>query len=97
MKRLDVYRSSAAEHDLVEIWKYIAKSSPTAADQLLRRIDDRIEGLRLNPDSGERIESSRVGVRRIVEGNYLVFYQHLDDSIRVVRILHASRRWEELL
>ena len=97
MKHLDVYRSSAAEDDLVKIWKYIAKSSPMAADQLLRKIDDRIEGLRLHPDSGERIESSRVGVRRIVEGNYLVFYQRLDDCIRVVRILHASRRWEELL
>jgi toxin ParE1/3/4 len=97
MKPLDVYRSSAAEDDLVELWKYVAKNSPTAAEWLIRRLDDRIESLRLSPDAGERIESSRVGVGRIVEGNYLVFYQHLDDSIRVIRILHASRRWEELL
>lgn len=97
MKRLEVYRSSAANQDLVEIWAYVAKISTDAANQLLRQLDARIEVLRSLPESGERVESSRAGLRRIIEGHYLIFYQLVDDGIRIVRILHSARRWEELL
>ncbi|BBO35364.1 type II toxin-antitoxin system RelE/ParE family toxin [Lacipirellula parvula] len=97
MNRLAVYRSSAADQDLVEIWVYVARSSTKAADQILRQIDARIEGLRSQPEIGERVEASRAGLRRIIEGHYLIFYQLVDDGIRIVRILHSARRWEELL
>ena len=97
MKRLDVIRSSAADQDLVEIWRYVARDNSDAADQLLRRCDARIESLRVNPELGERVEPSKVGLRRVVEGNYLIFYQIRDDGLYIVRVLHAARRWEDLI
>jgi len=41
------------------------------------------------PQFGER-------TRRIIVGNYLVFYDVLDDAVHVLRVYHAARRSEDL-
>ena len=97
MRKIPVIRSSRADQDLIEIWSYVAKDNPNAADRLLRRLDDRIQKLQDYPEQGESLPNSNVGMRRVVEGSYLIFYQILDDVIRVVRVLHTSRQWEDVL
>ena len=43
------HRSSRAETDLIEIWGYIAKDDPMAADRQLDRIDTACKMLADNP------------------------------------------------
>ncbi len=90
-------KSTIAEQDLFAIWDYIAQSSPTAADRFLLRLANRFQSLLKNPLSGESQERFRTGLRSIVEGNYLVFYESRPNEILIYRVLHGARNWEELL
>lgn len=69
-----VHRSSRAEIDLFEIWSYIAKDDPLAADRQLDRIDAACDMLAENPQGGPRREDLARGLRFYPVGNYLIFY-----------------------
>jgi toxin ParE1/3/4 len=86
-----VYRSSRAEIDLLEIWSFIAKNDPMAADRQLDQIDSACKMLAGNPHGGPRREDLAPGVRFYPVGNYLVFYSVVEDGIAVARIIHGSR------
>ncbi len=86
-----VHRSSRAEIDLIEIWGYIAKDDPLAADRQLDRIDAACEMLAENPRGGPRREDLARDLRFYPVGNYLIFYAAADDGITVVRVLHGAR------
>lgn len=86
-----VHRSSRAEIDLIEIWRYIAKDDPVAADQQLDRIDAACEILCANPQAGPRRQDLAHGLRFYPAGHYLIFDTVVDDGIIVVRVLHGAR------
>lgn len=90
-----ITRSRPARADLREIWLYVAQDSIEAADRLLDRLDRTVRMLANNPGIGERRDDLRAGLRRFVMGNYLVFYETVPGGIRVVRVLHGARRWED--
>ena len=85
------HRSSRAEIDLIEIWAYIAKDDPLAADRQLDRIDAACEMLAENPQGGPRREDLARGLRFYPVGNYLIFYTVGEDGIAVARVLHGAR------
>jgi len=85
------YRSSRAEIDLIEIWGFIAKDDPLAADRQLDLIDAACEMLAGNPHGGPRREDLAQGLRFYPVGNYLIFYTVADDGITVARVLHGAR------
>ena len=85
------HRSLRAETDLIEIWGYIAKDDPIAADRQLDRIDAACEMLADNPQGGPRREDLARGLRFYPVGNYLIFYTVRNDGITVVRVLHGAR------
>lgn len=87
----------AAEQDLLGIWNYIATDSPSAADRMLERIQSRFELLLQAPLSGESQSRYRAGLRSIVEGPYIVFYEFRAEEILIYRILHGARSWEDLI
>ena len=95
---LQIIRSAHSEEDLIAIWQYVATegNSPTAADRLLRLIDRRIEMLANNPHLGEKQPQFGERTRRLIVGNYLVYYDVLEDAVHVLRIFHASRRIDKL-
>jgi toxin ParE1/3/4 len=97
MSALRLVRTSAAERDLYSIWHYIAKDDIVAADRLIRRIDERFRELTKQPGLGEAIPISQVGLRRTRVDSYLIFYQVADDSVRIARVLHGARKWEDLI
>ncbi len=97
MAKLPIYRSPRSEFDLVGIWFYVAQHNHSAASALLRKIDRKIELLATYPELGEPQPQFGPNVRRILVGKYLVFYQVLDNCIRVMRIYHSARKWEDLL
>jgi toxin ParE1/3/4 len=68
--------SRRAEEELREIWRHIATENPAAADRLLLRIDDKLQLLRDFPGIGTLRDDIRPGLRMLVEGNYLLLYEH---------------------
>jgi toxin ParE1/3/4 len=93
---LPIIRSAQSEEDLVAIWRYIAADNPAAATRLLERIDERIQMLATFPLLGENQPQYGARTRRIIEGNYLVFYDALPDAVHVLRVFHAARKLDNL-
>ena len=87
-----VLRTSEAAADLDGIWSYIAQRNIAAADQLIDKLYSRFLLLAQYPESGERQPLLADGTyRRIVEGNYIVYYRPDEAGIIIVRVLHAAR------
>lgn len=86
--------------DLEELIEYIKIDSPSAALNMLNKIDESISKLKDLPEIGiipkdERLR--RLGYRILVIGNYLVFYVIKENIIEVRRILHGKRNYKFLL
>lgn len=93
---LPIVRSAQSERDLIAIWRYIATDNTAAATQWLQKIDRRIESLSKYPFLGERQPQFGEHTRRIVEGNYLIFYDALPDAVHILRVYHGARKLDEL-
>jgi toxin ParE1/3/4 len=93
-----IIRTSAAEVDLADIWSHIADDNVDAADRLLGRIDTAFDLIAKSPEIGFTIEGIRAGVRcKPVKRNFLIFYEVIDDSVYILRVLHGARKFEDLL
>jgi len=86
-----------AEDDVLEIWEYIAADNVSAADRLVDRFTETYEKLARNPGMGVKQEQYRSGLRCFPVGKYIVFYSIGDDDLIIYRVLHGSRRLEDLL
>lgn len=87
-----VLRTSDAVADLDGIWSYIAQRNVVAADRLIDKLYARFLLLADYPDSGEQQPLLADGsYRRVVEGNYIVYYHPDEAGVTIVRILHAAR------
>jgi toxin ParE1/3/4 len=93
---LRLIRSAQSEEDLIAVWRYIAADSPSAATRWLERIERRIQSLQSSPFLGEQQPQFGETTRRIIVGNYLVFYDVLPDAVHVLRVFHAARKLDEL-
>ena len=85
-------RTARAEQDLIDIWSYIARDSPHAADRLLDILDTKSLALVRNPFIGMARNDIAEGVRHFPVGNYLILYRVNDDGVEVVRYVHGRRR-----
>lgn len=83
-----------ARADMTDIWLYIGAENPRAADRVLDAIYHRLEMLLQHPHSGLSREDIGPGVRRVVIGQYLVFYSVSAETVDVLRVLHGKRRIE---
>lgn len=92
-----IIRTPQANEDVLGIWDYIAQDRVSAADKLVRRIDEMLEHLAGNPSMGALHEEYRSGLRAIPVGNYIIFYHAIDDGIEVYRVLHGARQLKDLL
>jgi toxin ParE1/3/4 len=90
-------RSAIAEQDLLSIWEYIAADNRQAADRMLLRFEKRFASFLKFPYSGESQERFRPGLRSIVEGSYVIFFEPRPNEILIYRVLHGARKWEDLL
>jgi toxin ParE1/3/4 len=86
-----VIRSSLAKSDLIEIWFFIAKDSPDAADRFLALISEKCELIATSPEMGRRRDELAPGLRSFPVGRYLIFYRPIEDGIEVARVLSAYR------
>jgi len=93
---LQLIRSAQSEEDLINVWRYIAAEIPAAATRLLEKIDTRVESLKRHPFLGEHQPTFGENTRRIIEGNYLIFYDVLPDSVHILRVFHGARKLDKL-
>lgn len=89
-----------AQTDIDEIAIYIARDAPDAAQRMLDRLFDAMDGLAELPRRGALPHDARLralGYRFLVEGEYLIFYKVLRSEVRVYRVLHGKRIYQALL
>jgi toxin ParE1/3/4 len=72
---IQVYRLPRVASDLFEIWEFIARDNPAAADRVLNRIELKIDMLRRHPLSGVHRPEIDDGVRIAVSGSYVILYR----------------------
>lgn len=89
MSRVIVQPRAVADMD--EIWTYIAKQNPQAADRWSDRIVERFEMLGRQPMIGESAGHISPGLRRVVEGKYVIYYEIEADVLFIRRVLHGAR------
>lgn len=91
-----VLRKPQAESDLIEIWSYIALDNLEAADRLLDVIDDKALTLAESPLIGRERKELLPGIRSFAIGNYVLFYQQIENGIEIIRVLHGARDVEAI-
>jgi len=91
--------SPRAQQDLDGIRDFMAADSPDAAARVCLTILDTADLLAANAKIGRRIRNAsarHADIHWLVVPkfrNYLIFYRPFQDSIMVVRILHAAQDW----
>ncbi|MCY4487432.1 MAG: type II toxin-antitoxin system RelE/ParE family toxin [Deltaproteobacteria bacterium] len=97
-RRIRVLRR--AQLDLLEIQQYIARDNPTAAEDVINALLALISGLGEFPERG-RIPRDAVlkasGYRYLRHSEYLVLHKVLRSQVRVYRVVHGRRRYEDIL
>jgi toxin ParE1/3/4 len=90
-------RTARAENDLIEIWTYIARDNPPAADRLLDLFDEKSRMLAQDPRLGAARDDIAQGVRHFPVGNYLILYRDIGDGVEIVRYVHGMRLLRNLV
>jgi len=91
--------SPKAERDLDEVFNFIAADNPDAAERVRRTILNTTDFLVQHPELGRRIRNAsprHSKIRWFVVPkfhNYLIFYQPFQETVMVVRVLHAAQDW----
>jgi toxin ParE1/3/4 len=83
--------SPAAERDLEEIADYIAQDNPRRALSFIAELRQTAADIKSNPLAWPERSDLLPGLRMRPFGQYLVFYRPDQNSVRIERILHASR------
>ncbi|WP_043769171.1 type II toxin-antitoxin system RelE/ParE family toxin [Algiphilus aromaticivorans] len=83
-------REAAADRS--QIRAYIAQDNPSAALSLDEQISAKASSLADHPDLGRpgRVAGTR---ELVVHENYIAVYDVTSGQVRILRVLHAARRW----
>jgi toxin ParE1/3/4 len=87
--------TNAAVIDLEQISDYLFEINSELATPTVLRIFESVSELKAFPRRGR--PGRKEGTRELVlmQLPYLVIYEVVDQSIRVLRVLHGARRWPE--
>ena len=85
-----------ARDDLQEIWNHIARDNLNAARRVRGRLEETFRMLSRSPLLGEACDYLRRGLRLFSVGNYVVFYEVKRGQVRIVRVLHGARDYEDM-
>ena len=102
MNKYCIEYSKDAKQDLVDIKKYIKYNlnEPHTADKLIKKDKKEIDNLISNPEIYSIIDDDIIKMlelRKIIVGNYIVFYRILKSKIQIVRIMYGRSNWIALL
>ena len=93
-----------AEQDLDEILRYISVDlvNPAAAQNLGRKVFEKIDIVRTFPESGSPVDNEFLAdktVRKLSVENYVIYYKaHYEEKvISIIRIVYGKRNLDEIL
>lgn len=88
----DYHLSIAAEQDIGEIYDYgVYRFGMYQAVKYLMELDLVFTQIVKNPEPRKKRDEIKVGLRSLPKNSHVIFYRSLEDSIRIVRVLHGSR------
>lgn len=90
MKKL--YWTQEAIQDRETIYDFVEVDSPRAALQLDKLFEEKASRLIAYPELGKagRVPGTR---ELVIHQNYILIYDVIENSVRVLRVLHAARQW----
>jgi plasmid stabilization system protein ParE len=88
---MQVFLTYPARADLRNIEDYIAKDSAGAASAVIARIEEVAKSLADQPYMGRRISGNRRRRFPVTPYPYLIYYEVMADTVRILRIRHAAR------
>lgn len=96
--RYRVIISDAARLDLFDIGRYIKLNNPSRSDSFVAELFRRCRALENFPESHGLIPDPKSrGIRRLVHGNYLIFFRVGRSTVEVLHVLNGARDYEVLL
>lgn len=89
---MQLYWTPEAIQDRESIFDYIETDNPNAALALDELFEEKAGRLVDHPSLGRRgrIPSTR---ELVAHQNYILVYDIADESVRVLRVLHAAKQW----
>ena len=89
---MKLFWTRLARFDRQQIREYIANENLAAALALDELVSEKAARLVDHPELGRtgRVEGTR---ELVVHTNYLLVYDLKNDSVRILRLLHAKRQW----
>ncbi len=88
---MKVFISDAAENDLLHIIRYLSDNNTAAAGRLARDINEKFTDLAQFPFIGRERSSLGDGLRSVVAGMHVIFYEVQHERIVIVRVLDGRR------
>jgi toxin ParE1/3/4 len=100
--KFTVHLVADAEHDLLDIYQYVARNdTPTKADKLLENLERTILRLQTIPLRGHvPLELERVGVlefREVLFKPYRIIYEVVKTQVYVHCVLDGRRNMQDIL
>ncbi len=89
-----------AQEDILEILRYVSRDAPDEAQAFTSRLLAAVESLEASPRRGRAPRNARLaalGFRVLLFKQYLVFYKVARTVVRVYRVLHGKRRYQDIL
>lgn len=87
MSERQLFFSPKSKQDLDDIWDYLADFSEESADRQIDRIVEKCCFLLTMPLIGLERDDLLEGLRRVLEGNYVIFYRVFEERVEIIRIL----------
>jgi toxin ParE1/3/4 len=100
LEKLIIRYLPIAQDDLIEIYDWIAKDSPSRASSFVEKINIRIGALAQSPNLGRIPRHPRLkeyGYRVLILDSYLIFYIIRGQIIEIHRVIHGSRNLDHLI
>lgn len=102
MKKYNIQYLKESKEDLLGIKQYIKYDlqKPEISQKLISKIRNEINNLKYNPKIYEVIDDellNKIGIRKLIVDNYIIFYRVKNDSIDIVRIMYGRLNWIKLL
>ena len=101
MQPANIVYTLQAENDLDLIFQYIAENSIMNALKYIDKMKLIIEKLSTSPYIGVNCKSKGINrdCRILIFEKYLIFYNYneSDNEIKIIRILHGSRKYLDLM
>ena len=80
-----------AEQDMEEIGDYISRENPRRAIAFVSELRTQCRKIASSPQIYRFRKELGDNIQSCVYGNYVIFFQHVGQVVRIVRILHGAR------